>query len=169
MQVLILAKIPVVVKNIKLVPANNSILKVSNLIECITSLKAELEDTAQATLSLEDDEDLLEQQSTLKKTLYDLDLRAKRPLYAHKASPSMPQVSTGVNLPETDVPTFDWNVQNWNKFWEQFEVSIHSKTRLTNVEKLAHLKYTLKGEPASNLSAYISSEMCTSACIMTCL
>ena len=145
---------------LKLVPTNNSILKVSNLIEHITSPKAELEDAAQAALSLEDDEDLLEQQSTLKKTLYDLDLRVKRPLYAHKASSSMPQISTGEQLPKIDVLTFDGNVQNWNMFWEQFEVS---------AEKLVHLRHTLKGKPASQLSTYISKEMCTSAFITICL
>ena len=47
--------------------------------EQITSLKPELEDIAQAALSLEDDEDLLEQQSTLEKTCMTYSLESQVP------------------------------------------------------------------------------------------
>ena len=54
-----------------------------------------------------------------------------------------------VKLPKIDVPTFNGNILHWNTFWEQFEVSILSKTYLTNVEKLAYLRHALKGGPAN--------------------
>ena len=39
----------------------------------------------------------------------------------------------------------------WNTFWEQFEVSIYSKTQLTNVEKLAYFRHALKDRRARHL------------------
>ena len=37
----------------------------------------------------------------------------------------------GVKLPKLDVPTFDGDIPNWRKFWEQFSVSIHDRRSLT--------------------------------------
>ena len=67
---------------------NNCLLQ--QIKEHIISLKAELEDIAQAALSLKD-KSLLEQHSTLQKALYDLDLNVKRVLYPYKSSPSIPE------------------------------------------------------------------------------
>ena len=35
-----------------------------------------------------------------------------------------------VKLPKISVPTFDGKVLNWKSFWEQFDASIHCKTRI---------------------------------------
>ena len=42
----------------------------------------------------------------------------------------------------------DGNILQWTKFWEQFDLSIQSKTQLTYVEKLAYLRHALKDGPA---------------------
>ena len=110
--------------------------------ERITSLKAELEDIAQAALLLED-EGPLKQHTMLKQALYDLDLKVKQLLHACKSSLPTPENTTRVKLLNIDVPTFDGNILNWNTFWEQFEVAIHSKTQLTKAEKLAYLRNAL--------------------------
>ena len=61
-------------------------------------------------------------------------------------SPSTSQYQSWVNLLKIDVPMFNRNILHWNTFWRrQFDVSIHSMTQLTNVEKLAYLRHALKG------------------------
>ena len=49
-----------------------------------------------------------------------------------------------MKLPKLDVPTFDGQVVNWKPFWEQFDISIHSRLTLTDTEKLVYLKNSLK-------------------------
>ena len=46
---------------------------------------------------------------------------------------------TGVRLPNIEVPSFDGNVLGWNLFWDQFEVSVHSKIHINDAEKFAYL------------------------------
>ena len=55
---------------------------------------------------------------------------------------------SGVLLPKIEVPTFDGNLLNWRFFWEQFESTIHSKTQLTDSDKLTYLREALKDGPA---------------------
>ena len=40
---------------------------------------------------------------------------------------------------------------NWNSFWEQYEVSIRSREHLSNPEKLAYLRQSLKDGPAKRV------------------
>ena len=54
-----------------------------------------------------------------------------------------------MKLPKIGVVMFDRNILNWKMFWEQLDVSIQYKTQLTSVEKLAYVRYALKGGPAS--------------------
>ena len=54
----------------------------------------------------------------------------------------------GIKLPKIKVPTFDGNVMNWRSFWEQYDVFIHSKHQLSNLERLAYLRQALKSGPA---------------------
>ena len=58
---------------------------------------------------------------------------------------------TGVRLPKIEVPTFDANVLGWNLFWEQFEVSIHSKIHISDAEKFAYLRQAVKDGPARHV------------------
>ena len=56
-----------------------------------------------------------------------------------------------MKLPKISVPTFDGDIMNWSSFWQQFEVSIHKKESLQNVEKLAYLRDALKGGSANQV------------------
>ena len=56
-----------------------------------------------------------------------------------------------VKLPRLDVPTFDGSILNWKTFWEQFSVSIHTRSSLTDAEKLAYLRSALKSGTAKNV------------------
>ena len=51
---------------------------------------------------------------------------------------------TGVRLPKIKVSTFNGNVLGWNLFWEQFEVSVHSKMHISGTEKFAYLQQAVK-------------------------
>ena len=57
-------------------------------------------------------------------------------------------VNSGVRLPKLDVPTFDGGILHWKQFWEQFCVSVHDRTSLTDAEKLVYLQHALKGGSA---------------------
>ena len=47
---------------------------------------------------------------------------------------------TGVKLPRLEVPSFDKNFVNGQSFWEQYHISVHDRTQLSDLEKLAYLK-----------------------------
>ena len=58
---------------------------------------------------------------------------------------------SGMKLPRLDVPAFDGQVNSWNSFWEQFDISIHRRTNLSNTEKLVYLKQSLKDGTAKGV------------------
>ena len=66
----------------------------------------------------------------------------------HVDSPNESKVHTELKLLKFSVPTFDGNIMNWSNFWDQFLVSIHDKTELSDTAKLAYLRDALKDEPA---------------------
>ena len=59
--------------------------------------------------------------------------------------------SKGVKLPKLDVPTFDGNILNWKCFWEQFSISVHDRSSLSNSEKLVYLQHALKDVSAKHV------------------
>ncbi len=59
--------------------------------------------------------------------------------------------TTGVRLPKLDVPTFDGNIIHWTQFWEQFTISVHNRTNLSNAEKIIYLQHTLKDGSARSV------------------
>ena len=57
-----------------------------------------------------------------------------------------------------NVPTFDGNILNWNTFWQQFDVAIHSKAQLKDAKKLAYLRDALKDGPARHVVEGLSQD-----------
>ena len=49
------------------------------------------------------------------------------------------------------MPNFDGNNVTWKSFWDQFCVSMHSKSKLLNTEKLAYPKHALKNGSARHV------------------
>jgi len=117
--------------------------------EQLSEFKVELGDIRNSlyVLDLEDADELNVLQATVEQSVFDHSLEVKRHLLSHDSNFSSPG-SKGVKLPKIDVPTFDGNLLNWNTFWEQFEVSVHSKTGLSDAEKLVYLQHALKGGAA---------------------
>jgi hypothetical protein len=55
---------------------------------------------------------------------------------------------SGVKLPKIDVPMFDGDILHWRQFWEQYCISVHDRTNLTNSEKMVYLRHALKNGSA---------------------
>ena len=53
----------------------------------------------------------------------------------------------GVRLPKLDVPTFDGDILHW----EQFKISIHDQSHLSNAEKLVYLQQAVKNGSAKSV------------------
>jgi hypothetical protein len=49
----------------------------------------------------------------------------------------------GAKLPRLSVPTFDGDILSWGSFWEQYCISVHNRTGLSDAEKLAYLRTAL--------------------------
>ena len=119
-------------------------------------------------LSLDDSDDLYTAQHQLGEMMFECELLVKK-LFANKvtstsATPSDVD-SHGVKLPKLAAPTFDGKFTNWTSFWEQFEVAIHDRTTLSDVEKLAYLRNSLKDGSAKGIIEGLSTsgEYCTEA------
>ena len=65
-------------------------------------------------------------------------------------APTTP-VGKGIHLPKISVSTFDGYILQWQSFWEQFELYVHDRTKLSDVIKLAYLRDALKDGPALNI------------------
>ena len=105
------------------------------------------------SLDLEESDELSTLQATLEGEIFDCSLRVKKLLLAstHKSgSPTSSSDGKGVKLPKLDVPTFDGNILHWRSFWEQFCVSIHDRSNLSDTEKLVYLQQSLKNGSAKS-------------------
>ena len=119
--------------------------------EQVTDIKRELSSIYEelVVFDLPDDHTLVTQHTSLEKLQFDCSHLIKR-LLSHCVVRSPSKVSNKVNskLPKLDVPTFNGNVLSWQQFWEQFEVSVHSCSRLSNAEKPVYLQQAIKNGSA---------------------
>ena len=144
----ILRSVKATVKPLTLGP-DLDVCLVQHLQEQVGRLRAELSDVARDLLSMEhENRDLIEHESSLDKAFSDLSLQIRRLLSDRAAPSSTKEAKSGIKLPKMNVPMFNGNVLNWNTFWRQFDVAIHSKSQLDDAEKLAYLREVLKDGPA---------------------
>jgi len=104
-------------------------------------------------MSLEDQDELLRDEETLGRRISDCFLRIKKLLYStaeHRTPVTPTAEGKGMKLPKLDVPTFSGDLLNWRTFWEQFCVSIHNRTGLSDSEKLVYLQNALKNGSAKH-------------------
>lgn len=81
-------------------------------------------------LDLDDGNEVNVLMDQIEESMFDCSLKLKKLL--QKSSNSVPD-GKGVKLPKLEVPTFDGNILHWKSFWEQFDVSIHSRSNLSNL------------------------------------
>ena len=99
------------------------------------------------TLELGESDDLTVQLATLEKEVFDssVGIKSKLSFSSPLSTGSSPTSdSKGVKLPKLDVPTFDGNILNWRSFWEQFHVSVHDRSTLSDSKRLVYLQHSLK-------------------------
>ena len=73
-------------------------------------------------------------------TQFDCSRKVKKLINDSHPEATTPAVDgSGVKLPKLDVPVFDGNILHWKQFWDQFCVSVHERSNLTNAEKLVYL------------------------------
>lgn len=116
----------------------------------LSAVKSEL-----ISLDLEDTDELVTKQTESEQLLFDCSLKvkellAKSSIPTSSSSTRTPSESTGLKLPKLDVPTFNGNILQWRNFWEQFVISVHSRTTLSDSEKLVYLQQALQGGSAKN-------------------
>ena len=120
--------------------------------EQLSEFKGELSDVQNGlySLDLEESDELCELQATIEKSIFDCSLEVKKLLRSHAHSSTEPDTK-GVKLPKLDVPTFDGNILNWKTIWEQFNVSVHGRSNLSDAEKLVYLRHALKDGTAKRV------------------
>ena len=84
-------------------------------------------------------EEQLELRSAIEKAALRLSVQNERLVHCSSTEPSKLIVHTGVRMPKMNIPTFKGNTMEWQNFWEQFEVLVHSRSHLSDPVKLAYL------------------------------
>ena len=84
------------------------------------------------------------------RNILDCSLQVRKLLRSQSTASSVSDTKS-VKLPRLDTPIFDGNILNWKTFWEQFSVSIHTRSDLTDAKKLAYLRSALKIGTAKNI------------------
>ena len=122
-------------------------------------------------LSLPDeDKDLIDRVKSIKKELKAANYEASRLICGMDVAPKTPEVSEPtVELPKSNIPTFDGDILNWVTFWEQFEIAVHSNKKLHDVQKLAYLRDTVDGGPAKHVIKGLSHSADTYKQAVECL
>ncbi len=120
--------------------------------EQLANLKTELTAASREIVSLAEDEgDLIGEHARLSKAVFDVCLKIKRLLQGKPDKATFGSDKGGVRLPKLSVPMFDGNILHWRSFWEQFTVSVHSRSNLSPSEKLAYHKHSVKDGAAKNV------------------
>ena len=118
----------------------------------LSEIKKELSDIRSSLLSfdLEEGNDVIELHSAIEKDIFYCSLQIKELLHSSMPT-STARVDKGVKLPKINVPTCDGNILNWKIFWEQFHVSVHARTGVSDSEKLIYLQHALKDGKARSV------------------
>ena len=103
------------------------------------------------SLTLEGSDALPARVTILEKKLFDCSLRHKELSCSSTTSTSpTPSDLKGVKLPKLNVPVFNGNILHWTSFWEQFCISVHDRSSLSDAEKFVYLQQALKGGAAKS-------------------
>ena len=130
-------------------PETEDLALVQQYQEELTDLKSELS-TCRESLSLLEltEEDELRVKYTQLKTLhFNCCHKIKGILNSNVLSSSTSHTSgdtKGLKILKLEAPTFDGDILNWTRFWEQFTISIHEHSSLSDAEKFAYLQHSLK-------------------------
>ena len=125
--------------------------------EVLADLKTELSDIRKEALVITaDTSDALSIAiRTQDKEIFDLSVKVKKLLYNPGSTPESLTPTMvgprGVKLPRIDIALFNGDLLNWQTFWEQFDISVHSRKDIADAEKLAYLRHALKDGHAKSV------------------
>ena len=127
--------------------------------EDLSDLKLELNDcrTRSVRLSLPEEHELSVKCSRLKEVHFECCHRVKGIINSNLLALSSGTEAQGLKVPELEAPTFDGEILNWTRFWEQFSVSIDQRTNLSDAEKFVYLQQALNGGSAKSVIQGLSS------------
>ncbi len=103
------------------------------------------------SLDIAETDDLVTQHTRLREVSFNYSVRLKKLLETHTPVRIVTPTdgdARGTRLPRLEVPLFDGNMLHWRNFWEQFSISVHSRSSLSPAEKLVYLQQALKDGPA---------------------
>ena len=125
--------------------------------EILADLKAELADIRKeaVVIAADSSDDLSTAVCNQDKDIFNLSVKIKKILYnpgytLESLTTTTPEPH-GVRLPRIDIASFDGDLLNWQIFWEQFNISVHSRKNVANAEKLAYLRHSLKDGQAKSV------------------
>ena len=87
------------------------------------------------SLDIKDDSDISVLLNSVRDSLFGCSLKLKKLTEKSKKLVSEPN-KEGARLPKLEVPSFDGDILQWKSFWDQFVVSVHDRSNLSNSEKL---------------------------------
>ena len=104
-------------------------------------------------LDLEEDEDLFILHPKLEKLHFACIVKVRKLLSSFTLSTTSSTAfdGKGVKLPNLDVTTFGGDVLQLRQIWEQFSVSVHDRSNLSNTEKLVYLQQPVRHGTAKNV------------------
>ncbi|XP_064396489.1 uncharacterized protein LOC135343413 [Halichondria panicea] len=100
------------------------------------------------SLDIVETDDFMTQHTRLSDTLFNHSVRLFETHTPMRVVTTTDGDIRGARLPRLEVPTFDGNMLHWRNFWEQFSISVHSRSGLSPAEKLVYLQQALKDGPA---------------------
>ena len=124
----------------------------------LSDYKTLLSEIHTVLLSVENKDDAVAEltlHSELEATMFACSHHVRKLLRTHKDSGDArnptESAGSGVRLPKIAVPTFDGDILSWRQFWEQFRVSVHDRSTMSNAEKLVYLQHALKDGSAKSI------------------
>ena len=99
-------------------------------------------------LKLPEDDELRVRYSQLKTLHFNCCHKIKKIINSQGSSSSTLSTKS-LKIPKLEAPTFDGDILNWTHFWEQFTISIHERTSLS--DKFVYLQHSLKGGSARSV------------------
>ena len=121
--------------------------------EELSDVKSELAICRDRALRMESEESerLLERCSTLKRLHFDCSCKIKRIVNSQDTHHPVGSEQRALKIPKLEAPTFNGDILNWTHFWEQFDISVHSQSNLSDAEKFVYLQHSLKGGSAKSV------------------
>ncbi|CAC5412912.1 unnamed protein product [Mytilus coruscus] len=82
--------------------------------------------------------------------LIEIQMQMMQQMQSQNAKPQHDeQNQAAVQLPKLQIMGYNGDKQKFKEFWDQFEVTVHKNTKLSNVEKISYLKSKLHGTAQS--------------------